>query len=285
VSATPSGITVVDPRAGLDPAFVAPDGAVCLSEDAKVFVLDGSVYRPTAPWTRSVHALLRHLECVGYRGCPRLVGEGVDREARQVLHYIEGELVHPYPWSDNGIVEVARLLRELHDATRTFIPPPDAVWMPWYTHRPSADPVIGHGDVGPWNIVARDGAPVAFVDWDFAGPVERLDEVAEAMRLNCQLHGEDVGALRGLPAAEERARQVRLFADAYGLSDDERLHLVDRMIEAALRGCANDADEAVITPEFVGPHRMVWGMAWQARGARWILGHRRLLEEALGVAA
>ena len=41
-----------------------------------------------------------------------------------------------------------------------------------------------------------------------------------------------------------------------------------RMIEAALRGCANDADEAVVTPGFTGPHPMVWGMAWQARGGR-----------------
>ena len=273
---------VVDPRAGIDPSFVPPAGATCVSEDAKVFVLEGRVYRPTAPWTPAVHALLRHLENVGYRGSPRLVGDGIDAEGRQVLQYVEGAPVHPYAWSDAGVAEVGRLLRELHDATRSFIPPTDATWMPWFTHRPGADAVIGHADVGPWNIVARDGLPVAFVDWDFAGPVERLDEVAEAIRLNCQLHGEDVGALRGLPPPAARAHQVRLFADAYGLDADERAQLVDRMVEAAVRGCANDADEAAVTPEFVGPHPMVWGMAWQARGARWLLDHRDLLDAALG---
>ena len=138
--------------------------------------------------------------------------------------------------------------------------------MPWYTHRPGADPVIGHGDVGPWNIVSRDGIPVAFIDWEFAGPVDRLDEVAEAIRLNCQLHGEDVAALHHLSDAHARAGQVRLFADAYGLDAQQLAVMVDRMIEAAVRGCANDCDEAAVTPEFLGPHPMVWGMAWQVRG-------------------
>jgi GNAT superfamily N-acetyltransferase len=147
----------------------------------------------------------------------------------------------------------------------SFVASADSVWMPWYTHRPGPDPVIGHGDVGPWNIIARDGMPVAFVDWDFTGPVERLDEVAVAIRLNCQLQGDDAAARRSLPSPQQRARQVAVFADAYGLTTDERAQVVDRVVEAAIRDCTNDADEAVVTAGFVGPHPMVWGMAWQAR--------------------
>jgi hypothetical protein len=26
-------------------------------------------------------------------------------------------------------------------------------------------PCGGHGDLGPWNILARDGEPVPFIDW------------------------------------------------------------------------------------------------------------------------
>lgn len=103
--------------------------------------------------------------------------------------------------------------------------------------------MIGHGDVGPWNIVARDGIAIALVAWEFAGPVDRLDEVAEAIRLNCQLHGKDVSALHRLSHAQARARQVRLF---------------------------------------LGPHPMVWGMVWQARGARWILNNAGVLHSSLG---
>ena len=143
--------------------------------------------------------------------------------------------------------------------------------------------MFGHGDVGPWNIVARGGVPVAFIDWEFAGPVDRLDEVAEAVRLDCQLHGEDVAALRHLPEPAVRARQVALFADSYGIATDQRAELLPRMVECAVRGCANDCDEAVITPDYTGPHPMVWGMAWQIRGARWILDHWDLLAHALGI--
>src|SRR2546430_17506725 len=98
--------------------------------------LDGRVYRPTGPWTPTVHALLRHLEAVGFRGAPRLVGRGVDDSGRQVLTYVDGELVHPYAWSSGAVAEVARVLRELHDATLSFVPPDGATWRPWYTHPP-----------------------------------------------------------------------------------------------------------------------------------------------------
>ncbi len=117
-----------------------------------------------------MHALLGYLEEVGYTGAPRLVGDGLDDAGRQVLTFIEGRPVHPAPWTDDGIVQVARLLADLHAATVSFDRPHDAPWMPWYTHRQGPGVVIGHGDVGPWNVIARDGVPVAFVD--------------------CQLHGE-----------------------------------------------------------------------------------------------
>src|SRR3954449_11448938 len=117
MSAPSFGVVPVVPRAGLDPSFVPPPGARCLSEDARVFELAGVIYRPTAPWTPAVHALLGHLETVGFDGAPRLIGNGVDDAGRQQLEFIDGELVHPYAWSDDAVVEVATLLRGLHDAT------------------------------------------------------------------------------------------------------------------------------------------------------------------------
>lgn len=117
-----------DPRG--DSSFQPPPGATCLAEESRTYLLDGIVYRPRAPWTPTVHALLSHLESVGYRGSSRLVDTGIDASGRQQLRYIDGELIHPYAWSDAGIVEVARLLRELHDATASFVPPQDAVWSP-----------------------------------------------------------------------------------------------------------------------------------------------------------
>jgi aminoglycoside phosphotransferase (APT) family kinase protein len=52
------------------------------------------------------------------------------------------------------------------------------VWQPWFTRSAAPDAVCAHGDLGPWNIVAVEGRPVGFIDWEFAGPVDRLDKVA-----------------------------------------------------------------------------------------------------------
>ena len=41
-------------------------------------------------------------------------------------------------------------------------------------------------DNAPWNIVARDGMPVAFIDWETAGPVDPLVELAQLAWLNAQ---------------------------------------------------------------------------------------------------
>ncbi len=124
--------------------------------------------------------------------------------------------------------------------------------------------------------------PVAWVDWEFAGPVNRLDEVAATAYLNCQLHDDDIAERQGLPGAEERADQLATFCDAYGLDGPSRSTLVSRMVEVAVRGAAWDAVEARITPETAGPVPLAWGMAWQVRSAAWMLRHRRLLEAAIG---
>ncbi|MAG36421.1 MAG: hypothetical protein CL878_09275 [Dehalococcoidia bacterium] len=60
-------------------------------------------------------------------------------------------------------------------------PPPHATWGPRFG-RPLGGParVIGHCDVAPWNIVAHNGLPVALIDWDFAGPVDPVVELAQA---------------------------------------------------------------------------------------------------------
>jgi hypothetical protein len=86
------------------------------------------VIRETGPWAPSVHALLRHLESVGFSAAPRLVGTGFDEAGRETLTYIEGEFIDPGPWSLAGVSAVGGLLRELHKASAAFVPPPDAIW-------------------------------------------------------------------------------------------------------------------------------------------------------------
>ena len=68
------------------------------------------------------------------------------------------------------IPHLGRLLRELHQETESFSIPNNAVWRQWYGRRLGGpDYVIGHCDMGPWNIVAQNGLPVALIDWEVAG--------------------------------------------------------------------------------------------------------------------
>lgn len=185
-----------------------------LSQDKSVSREGDRVLRPARPWTTSVRALLRHLEQVGFDAAPRVTGSGLHPDGREALGYIEGEFVHPYAWSDEAIVEVGRLLRRLHDATASFVLPASAVWQPWFLREVGGPGrVIGHGDVAPWNMVTRAGRPVALIDWEYAGPVDPIAELARTCWLFPQLVDDDVAARWQLPGAAVRARQVRLLAD------------------------------------------------------------------------
>jgi len=242
------------------------------------------VVRTAGAWSASVQALLRHLEGAGFDGSPRVVGTGFDADGRETLTYVDGELVHPNAWSDEGIAGVGRMLRRLHDAARGFTPPAGAEWQPWFTRSDRPDAIYGHGDLGPWNIVAVEGLPVGFIDWEFAGPVDRLGEVAQAAWLNAQLHDDVVAERNHLPPAEVRARQLRLFVDAYGLDVAGRSQLVSRMIDHAVRDAASELDEPgalKMAKRPTGPGDPGWAVAWRIRSAAWLATHRSLLEEAV----
>ena len=157
----------------------------------------------------------------GFPGAPRVVGSGFADDGRETVSYIPGESPQPYRWSDDAVAEVGRLLAALHRATASFTPPADAVWQEWFGRElGGADPVISHCDLGPWNIIAREGRPVAFVDWEFAGPVDALWDLAHTAWLNAQLHDDDVAETNELGGPEDRARQLRLLVDGYGLDRD-----------------------------------------------------------------
>jgi hypothetical protein len=240
--------------------------------------------REGGAWSPAVLALLRHLEDAGFDGSPRVVGTGFDAEGRETLTYLEGEVLHPNAWSDVGIAAFGRMLRRLHDAGRGFTPPPGARWQPWFTRSDRPDAVYGHGDIGPWNIVVVDGLPVGFIDWEFAGPVDPLDEVAQAAWLNAQLHDDVVAERNQLPTAEARAHQLRLFVDAYGLEGAGRSQLVSRMIDHAIRDAANELDQAnplKMAKRPTGPDDPGWAVAWRVRSAAWLVAHRPLLEGAI----
>ena len=238
------------------------------------------VLRETGPWAPSVHALLRHFEAVGFDGAPRVVGSGFDDHGREMLTYVEGDILNPAPWSDAAIFALGELTRKMHDAAASFQVPTQANWRPWFGRTVGTADIVGHCDAAPWNIVSRDGLPAAFIDWEAAGPVDRLTELAMVAWNNAQLYDDGVAEMNGLADAASRMRQVRLFADGYGLDGGERHRLADRIIVFAAESAANEAFELDIRPESEHVPR-VWGIAWQARSVAWLLRNRAMLDAAL----
>ena len=247
----------------------------------------GLVYRSAKPQSSAVLGFLRHLEDAGFGAAPVVVGDGFAADGREVLRYIEGETHTQGPWNDEALATIARLLRRLHDASEGYDPPVDAAWRPSFSRALSSTrSVIGHGDLGPWNIVVRDGVPVAFIDWDYAGPVRAIWDLAQAAWLNVQLHDDDVAELQALAGPDERARQLRLFVDAYGLSMVERDGFVARVAEFAIHSAREEAVEHAVTQASGNAvdeagYPVLWAIAWRARSASWILQHERILQERL----
>ncbi|WP_300007431.1 phosphotransferase [Pseudonocardia sp.] len=185
----------------------------------RVHRVGDTVRRPLRRTTPAVHALLRHLEDVGFDGAPRVLG--IDDDGREILSYVPGQAVTaPAPgWglTDAALRSVGHLLRRFHDAVTGFDPRPHA----WSASAPEpfADGGITHNDPNLDNVVFRDGRAVALIDFDLAAPGHPVWDVAGAARL--------WAPLRDPTDTTDRRRnreltRLRVLADAYGLDDAGR---------------------------------------------------------------
>jgi hypothetical protein len=247
----------------------------------KVWRRGDVVLREGQPWSATVLAFLHHLEAHGFDAAPRVVGDGFDEQGREMLSFIEGDFVHPAPWGEEALHVIGAMLRRLHDAGQSFRVPENAVWRPCFLRGlGTSHAVFGHCDMAPWNIVARDGLPVGLIDWETAGPVDPLIELAHCCWVNAQLYDDDVMELQGLASGEERARHARLICDGYGLARAPRRAIVRAMIDVAIADAADEAIEGRITPETTDPQKL-WGIAYRARSAAWMVRNRQMLEGVL----
>lgn len=187
----------------------------------------GELLRPMGPWSPSVYEYLRHLESAGFAGAPRVLGTD---GCREILTFIEGEVAADPEWqpgrghrlpgparSSAALAAAGRLVRQLHDASRDFVPG-DTSYR-FHPHPLRAGEIVSHGDLGPWNTVYRDGVPVAFIDFDAAGPVDPLLDLAAAAWAFVPLAPSSQLMQAGFDPVSDLSARLRLFVDAYGLTD------------------------------------------------------------------
>jgi hypothetical protein len=246
----------------------------------RVVRVGATVRRPRTATSAAAHALLEHLERVGFEGAPRLLG--IDARGREVLTYIEGTaVVPPYPaWalSDGALAGVAALIRAYHEAVASFDPAPYA-W-PSSVPEPFGGRLVTHNDPNLDNVVFRDGRAVALIDFDLACPGSAVWDVACAARLWVPLRDErDVPELlRG-----RTLERLALFAEAYGLAQADRRRLIEAL-PLAHAWCYRIVRRAVA--EGHETFKRVWreGAADRAqRTQHWLAAHAGDLEAALGL--
>jgi hypothetical protein len=188
-------------------------------------LIDGVVHKQAAPWTPSVHALLRHLEQAGVDGVPRALG--FDEQGRQMLTYLPGEVIgdrDPWPawvYADSTLVQVGQWMRRIHDATADFIPPEGERWFTGSTMQPGW--IVGHQDAAPFNAVMDGDRLVGFFDWDIASPSPRDDDLAFSALLWVPLTAPDPGEQPGSHDVRDLSRRLHLLLDAYHYDSDRRV--------------------------------------------------------------
>ena len=196
-----------------------------------------TVRRPVGPHSPLVHALLAHLESVGFEGAPRFLG--IDGSGREVLSYIDGEVAgdrgrpgsptrpgwrRSDGWSAPMTTRPPRSLLRRTAAGRSSRPN-----LPGIPPAPAYPPeLIGHVDITPENVVFRDGRAYALIDFDLAKPATRADEMFNAMLWWAPLS--DPRDVDPLLRDVDVPRRSRILADAYGLSGADR----ERIMEVAV---------------------------------------------------
>jgi aminoglycoside phosphotransferase (APT) family kinase protein len=183
-----------------------------------VLRIGNTVRRPMHPWSRSVGAVLRHIEAAGMDGAPRDLG--VDVEGRHVLSWIAGD-VYQAPWpvdvrSDGALIALARMLRCLHEATASF-PAHPLRWITGETMGRLPGQVIVHGDIAMSNVVWRGSRPIALIDWEFAEPGPAYcDVLYGVMNLGPFFDDATCSNLGFETSPDHRRNRAARFIEAYG---------------------------------------------------------------------
>jgi thiamine kinase-like enzyme len=214
-----------------------------------------TVRRPPSAKSAATADLLQLLERQGFTGAPRYLGQ--DNKGRDILSYLDGWVPPKFQrWTDNQIAAAAALLRTFHDATRG-------------SQLAGHHEVVCHHDPGPNNVVFRSNSPVALIDFDLAEPGSALEDVGYAAWTWCIASKYD--------DVERQAGQVRVLADAYGLTAPQRTAVIDATLERQARN-ARFWTEASAD---VTPQQRADRITWSRREHTFTTANRDVFERTL----
>ena len=119
-----------------------------------------TVRRQTGRWTPAVHALLAHLQSVGFADAPTVLG--IDDQGRENLPFVIGEVGNFDPdrlpdcfRTIDACMAIGDWLRRFHDAQRGFEPDVNLPWRLVPGRSLNTGEVVVHHDSAPYNTIRR----------------------------------------------------------------------------------------------------------------------------------
>ncbi|MFE2020850.1 phosphotransferase [Streptomyces sp. NPDC059499] len=201
-----------------------------------VFRRGALVERPAPRNAHALHAYLLALKERGFDAAP--TPAGFTEDGRERLTFISGDVaLPPFPdWAMTkaALESVGSLLRRLHETSAAVAVDIRAEW-PGDLADPEGGTMLCHNDVCPENVVFRDGRAVALIDFDLAAPGRPLWDVAMTARYWVPLV-DPASAAAVYPSGLDAPTRLRILADSYGLSPQDRAELVG-VIEQATEVC------------------------------------------------
>ncbi|MFS0879105.1 phosphotransferase [Metabacillus niabensis] len=208
-----------------------------------------TVRRELKPGSTNIHKLLKHLEKKGFSFAPKFLG--IDEKGREILSFIEGEAgnypLKNYMWSNDVLMEIAKMHRLYHDAVSDF--PVTNDWKP-IDQTPNKTEVICHNDFAIYNIIFRNKKPVGIIDFDVAAPGPRLWDIAYTLYtcvpLSRVYHSETGEAVyyQSMLHADHIKQRVKLFFESYGMGmEEDYLEMVILRLEGLCKYMKRKADE------------------------------------------
>ena len=230
-----------------------------------------TVRRTAGAWTPAVHALLEHLAAKGFDFSPRPLG--IDEKGREILTYLPGKSLHR-PWisvlkTDEGLRQVARMVRLYHEAVADFRLP---AGMPWRIGPVQLRPgqIIRHGDLGPWNTLWQGNKLAALIDWDLAEPADRITDVAQMVWYFVPLRGERGWREAGFDGRPDFWHRLQVMTREYGdFSPDE---VLSALLDLQKLDLAR-------TAELGGSGKYPWSLFWDRGGMELLTDENTWLKE------
>jgi hypothetical protein len=247
-----------------------------------------TVRRRAGHWTPAVHALLDHLESVGFDAAPRALG--TDAQGREVASYLPGragtlgpDVLAPAFRSVGACRAIGAWLRAFHDAQVGFEPDPALPWRVVPGRALGPGEVVVHHDVGTYNTVLRPDGSFAVIDFDFASPGRPVEDIAYVLWSWVPLWHDEAAALRemgGVPLSE-RLHKFAAVLEGYAADAALRAQVPDAVLRRMAEQSRTLEDLAAQgDPAFV---RMVGeGHAERPRlDAEWFAQRRELFASAI----